>query len=174
MAQTADLDLVVASSLIQLGLIIGLVVTGVAWRMKRLAAGLLLLVLVPIMSTVRGPTAWMMVTSNAAGVIALVGACTRGTRTSSTSWAYPGWLLGAGLLFVFLFGFYSRFEAPLFWTFAGRLLVLLSLGIGNDLISGAPRVAVVIAGVSVVACAGSFLPAPGFPGDTDAAPIGCG
>ena len=158
MAQTADLSLVAANLLVQLGLITGLMLTSFHWRIKRLIAAVALLVLVPLMSTVRGPETWMLVIANTAGVVALAGACTRG-KMRNTSWAYPGWLLGSGLLFVFLFGFYSRFEAPLLWTVAAILLVTLSLGVGEERIVGAVQSSAALAAVTLLASLGSLVPA---------------
>ena len=162
MAQTANLSLIAANLLIQLGLITGLVLTSFEWRVKRLVAAFALLVLVPLMSTERGPETWMMLIANAAGVVALAGACTRG-KMRNTTWAYPGWLLGAGLLFVFLFGFYSRFEASLLWTVAATLLVVLSLGAGEERIAGASQLSAALAVLTLVATLGCLIPASRHP-----------
>ncbi len=168
-AHTRDLDLVTTSILIQSGLIAGLLISGLAWRGKRLLAAGALFLLLPLMSGAGGPDAWMMVVAHAASVVVLVAACTRG-RTTSKSYTYHGWLFGSALLFVFLFGFYSRFEAPLIWTIAGMPLVLLSLGAGDDRIARAPRLAVVIAGVALVTCMGSLIPATGSFSDPERGP----
>ncbi|HSL68831.1 MAG TPA: endonuclease/exonuclease/phosphatase family protein, partial [Longimicrobiales bacterium] len=161
--QMSGSTLIPAALTAQVGLATGLAAAAAKLPALRLVVGIVLLVLLSAAPLLDGASALLMVPANAASVILLVGACSRGTSGRALG-AYAGTMLGAALLFVLLFGFYTRYEATGLWPLAGVLLALAALGRGADAPPGITKLAFLLPLVASIAAAGALIPATQNPG----------
>ncbi len=151
--------LIGSATVVQLGLALGLVAAAVELPALRIGAALLLVVTVSFAPALSGASALLLVPAHAASVLLLAGACSRGTGIRATR-AYLGVFAGGGLLFVLLFGFYTRYEAFGLWPIAAVALALCAFGKGSAAARAYARFGLVIPGVAALAALGAVIPAP--------------
>ena len=155
-------DLIASATIAQLGLALGLVLAAMQLPAQRLLAALVLVVVALFAALLTGPAALFLVAGHATCVVLFAAACNRGAE-AGYSRVYVGAFAGAGLLFVFLFGFYTRYELIGLWPLAATVLALCALGKRGPNPRAYARYGLVIPLIAAVAALGALAPARTIP-----------
>jgi endonuclease/exonuclease/phosphatase family metal-dependent hydrolase len=155
-------SLIAAATTAQLGLAIGLVLAAVEFRAQRIIAAIVLVLGSAFAAFMQGYLSLTLVAAHAACVVLFAGACNRGVG-AGRSRVHTGAFAGAGLLFVFLFSFYTRYEDFGVWPLAGVALALCAFGKGTPSPRYYARFGFVIPLIASLAALGALVPPRGRP-----------
>ena len=160
--QITGMTLVPAALLIQFGLALGILISSTNTPVARLVAAVVLLFSCIFADAPGFVGVLLLALGHAAAYVLLAGAFSRGTKARRV-FTHGALLLSGAAFFVFLFGYYARYEAHGVLPFLAVGLGLLGLGRGVELPRAQRTVALVVAAVAVVSALGALIPAPGVP-----------